>query len=260
MDPTRVLKNGFRKLRDLEVFTDLTIICGRQSYKVHKALVCAQSGYFHKMCCNSPYQASHVTITLGRLDDQCSYLSDAAKGHDDEKAVEQMIDFFYGLSDPVPEDSENRLNAYAQLFAVAVKYHVPGLRKVAVEGFDQVCESLCSDGGDLNDFAKAIEFVYTTTRSNVRELRTIVERLLDAEPHLLEEESIKEAVDSVPGFAHALLQKAYGLRKPCGESDRPQVSGSRCAYGMECQLEECWQCGLKHRGCSGQCPQLSQEL
>ncbi|KAK4902302.1 hypothetical protein LTR27_001206 [Elasticomyces elasticus] len=260
MDPTRVLRNGLERLRDKRLFTDLTISCGTKVFEVHKALVCAQSGYFRNLCSNSAFHGSQVTITLGRLDDQCSYLSDAAGEHDDEQAVQHMIDFFYSLGDPVPEYEEGRLTTYAQLFAVAVKYHVPGLRKVAEEGYQELTETLYGGHGDPSDFANAIKVIYTTTRSNVRDLRTIVESLFDTEKYLLEDESIKDVVNLVPGLAYELLRKAYGLCVADNVTKIPSQRRSRCACGMDCQLEECWQCGLKHRGCSGQCPQMSQEF
>ncbi|KAK3634627.1 hypothetical protein LTR56_015207 [Elasticomyces elasticus] len=208
MDATDELRSGLESLRANEDFTDLSIICGLKTYKTHKSLVCAQSEYFRKVCNNPSFRAPQVTVNLGRMDAHGSYLHKVAEEHDDEEAVKQMIDFFYTLDDPTPEHGDFPLTAYAQLFAIAVKYHVPGLRKIAVSGFNAVSDGLCNGHGDTTDFAQAIKVIYATTRSDVQELREIVEALLEAETELLDDDLVEEAVSSVPGLAYRLLLNA----------------------------------------------------
>lgn len=50
----------FCRLYKTEKFSDFTIVCGPQTFRVHKAVLCAQSEYFHALpkFAVSPTQAS----------------------------------------------------------------------------------------------------------------------------------------------------------------------------------------------------------
>ncbi|KAK5011378.1 hypothetical protein LTR28_003573 [Elasticomyces elasticus] len=63
-------------------YSDVTILSGRKSYAVHRAIVCPRSGFFDSACSNQFQE-----MQTGIID-----LSD-----DDDEAVEHMLHYFYYL-------------------------------------------------------------------------------------------------------------------------------------------------------------------
>ena len=55
------------------IYSDLTIICGDQSFKVHKNILHLQSPYFRKMLSGKFLEAVENTITLH--DDRPAYIA-----------------------------------------------------------------------------------------------------------------------------------------------------------------------------------------
>jgi hypothetical protein len=56
---------GYRKLLETGKFSDLTIKCRGESFKVHKAVVCSRSPFFMKAC-DSNFQVAAPTKGLFR--------------------------------------------------------------------------------------------------------------------------------------------------------------------------------------------------
>jgi BTB/POZ domain-containing protein len=54
---------GYRKLLETGKFSDLTIKCRGESFKVHKAVVCSRSPFFMKAC-DSNFQVAAPTKGL----------------------------------------------------------------------------------------------------------------------------------------------------------------------------------------------------
>lgn len=55
-------------------FSDVTLICGPDAYKVHKNIVCSRAEFFAraikfggKVCLWSPFQASRCPLVIGQL-------------------------------------------------------------------------------------------------------------------------------------------------------------------------------------------------
>jgi hypothetical protein len=83
--------DSWRSLFKSEEFSDFTIKCGPYEFKVHKAVICAQSEYFKAACRSNSFKegdAKLITLDTSDEDDPSC---------DDPEAVKRMIHFFYHL-------------------------------------------------------------------------------------------------------------------------------------------------------------------
>ncbi|KAM3546351.1 hypothetical protein ARSEF1564_000839 [Beauveria bassiana] len=83
-DP-RATQRSFTRLFDEGAYSDLTIVCGDDRYRVHKAIVCPRSKFFASAC-NGPFQEGESGVV---------HLPE-----DDPLAIKMMIHYFYHLDYP----------------------------------------------------------------------------------------------------------------------------------------------------------------
>ncbi|EXJ70004.1 uncharacterized protein A1O5_07077 [Cladophialophora psammophila CBS 110553] len=88
-------------------FTDLTITCAGENFKVHTVVVCTQSPFFNTAC-SGPWKESQNTIV------------DLAE--DDIEVVRRMIEFFYRAD--YTDFKDEKFTRHAQVFAIAIKYDI----------------------------------------------------------------------------------------------------------------------------------------
>ncbi|KAE8137929.1 hypothetical protein BDV38DRAFT_245915 [Aspergillus pseudotamarii] len=79
--PGRELLEALASLRCNPVYSDLTILCGQESYPVHKCIVCTRSDFFAKACDGKFKEASTREVIL----------------NEEPALVKQMIEYFYTL-------------------------------------------------------------------------------------------------------------------------------------------------------------------
>ncbi|PGH26555.1 hypothetical protein AJ80_01684 [Polytolypa hystricis UAMH7299] len=75
------LLDALASMRSDPKYSDLTILCGHDSYAVHRCVVCTRSDYLAKASDGKFREASTHTITL----------------HEDPALVKQMIEYLYTL-------------------------------------------------------------------------------------------------------------------------------------------------------------------
>ncbi|KAK4950752.1 hypothetical protein LTR10_010745 [Elasticomyces elasticus] len=92
-EPMDALKQGLAELYKSGNFTDFEIDRGRQIFKVHKAVICAQSRYFWAPCGKNYAEGSEGRIVLKAASDDDK--DDGAC--DDPQAIKLMVEFFYHL-------------------------------------------------------------------------------------------------------------------------------------------------------------------
>ncbi|KAM3523662.1 hypothetical protein NHJ13051_005000 [Beauveria bassiana] len=83
-DP-RATQRSFTRLFDEGAYSDLTIVCGDDRHRVHKAIVCPRSKFFASAC-NGPFQEGESGVV---------HLPE-----DDPLAIKMMIHYFYHLDYP----------------------------------------------------------------------------------------------------------------------------------------------------------------
>ncbi|KAK5693756.1 hypothetical protein LTR17_025067 [Elasticomyces elasticus] len=120
------LLEGLKEPYRTGLYSDLTIICGGQSFKVHKIVLQALSPVFRGMLGGEFKEASQKEITLE---------------HDEPDILASMLHFFYNTevlpaAAAATAAAQNTIKAegafLVQIYAIADKYDVPSLRTEAM--------------------------------------------------------------------------------------------------------------------------------
>ncbi|KAK5992066.1 hypothetical protein PT974_05463 [Cladobotryum mycophilum] len=185
------------------VYSDLTITCGRKEYHVHKVLLCTRSSFFKRIC-DGPFKEG-LSNTINLPDD-------------DPEAVDSMMCYIYngyyprknhGTHRPLGEEPETFeitagfeiefLTLHVKVYALAEKYDIPDLKKIALRGFQLL--SNCNAYNKV-EFANVCELAYTTTVDSDRGLRDAIIKTLYDNPKALDEEHIQAMLKQVPELSY----------------------------------------------------------
>ncbi|KAK3112447.1 hypothetical protein LTR53_011284 [Teratosphaeriaceae sp. CCFEE 6253] len=220
-----------QSLHESDEYSDLTIVCGDDTYKVHKAIVCTQSPVLRAACkAGTLKEGAENTIALFPLS---TLVSDDDLDRDDPAAVRRMIHFLsHGDYDVAPwrEYTCGDDNAgHARVFAVAVKYGLEGLRALAAAHYADVIRGYPGDCSH-QDVAAAVRIVHATTPPEVEELRTATcSLLLRDSAELLWWGCVRAAINSVDGLGFELMLLAV--------EQRNRVSGVLMRHRQETDCE-----------------------
>lgn len=166
----------FAHYYDTGEHSDLTIICGSRTFKVHKIVLGAQSEYFRAACRTDAFKEGETGIINLQAHDSAS--TNAQDGCDDPSLVEMMLRLLYRNTYEDVETSchtiacalencDGNMIHHAKMFAIAVKYHIPPLKAFAAAKFTIAIRKHFAH----NNFADALDVVFTTTPDEVRDLR-----------------------------------------------------------------------------------------
>lgn len=234
--------SSLTRLYAQDSLSDLTIICGSRTYKVHKAILCPRSAWFEAACRRDGFrEGSDNVITIEAASDSPG--ADNV-GKDFEEAVAHMIYYFYHMeykvkqapskaenSEPVnktaasPASAEQdladlysqkstaegrNLTMHAHVYSTAVKYGVAGLEALAAYNFDLTL----SEGMSTSDFAAALSVVFTTTAPDkplLKDLLTdVLADMVREDFGLVKDTDIATAINNVEGLALELLERCRG--------------------------------------------------
>ncbi|KAK4895212.1 hypothetical protein LTR49_028294 [Elasticomyces elasticus] len=90
--PVEVPMQGLAELYESGKLSDFEISCGRYTFNVHKAVVCAQSKYFHAPCGREYAEGQRGSIKLKAVSE-----TDGDEACDDPEAIKLMFQYFYHL-------------------------------------------------------------------------------------------------------------------------------------------------------------------
>lgn len=139
------LRHGMKRLYRAESTSDLTIVCGERTWKVHKFCLSAQSDYFFSACYGNFSEATRHEIAL----------------HDENPAVlDAFIYHLYHFDYTASIGNSSSLMVFhVRMYVIADQYLVWPLRALAAETFDKSAKAFWSSAA----FAEAVIEVYATT-------------------------------------------------------------------------------------------------
>ncbi|KAL4969780.1 BTB/POZ domain-containing protein [Aspergillus stella-maris] len=150
-DMAACLKSWYRTAK----FTDVTIITPEKEFRVHKLVICSQSGYFARMFSGN-WLISETHKNTVKLEG------------DDSRFVQTMIDFMYGFAyDTTKYGNMSPMMFHVAAYPIADKYDVTKMEEHIKEKF----ERLVGIYWDMDDLSFAIEEVYHVLPSCERGLR-----------------------------------------------------------------------------------------
>ncbi|PNP79251.1 hypothetical protein FNYG_07327 [Fusarium nygamai] len=244
--------------------SDLTIICGNNRYRVHKLILSTGSKFF-KVACTGTYKESDGEINLpdddpaavrkmiGYLynidynptrtqmpdyeDDVEAELSDTE--YDGEaryrmklfgaefikrKRIKQLKEHERGGWKAEESPISSQLCLQAKVYALGEKYGMQGLKNAAKGAFES--EIQIGNVG-VDEFAEAVEEVYTSTVSEDRGLRDVVVRMIEQDILLLDHVVVREVMRATDFALDVLLYMSQGMRSQARSRDSSQAVSLR---------------------------------
>ncbi|KAI1013630.1 hypothetical protein LB503_010604 [Fusarium chuoi] len=245
-------------------YSDLTIVCGNNRYRVHRNIICARSKFFD-VSCDSGFKESNGEIMLpdddpAAVQKMIGYIynieytpeTTQMQEHDDDVEVE-LSDTDYDASEryrmklfgaefverkrikrlkerkwaswkvdePIPS---SQLSLHAKVYALGEKYRIEGLKKEAKIKFESEIQS---GNVGVDDFAEAVEEVYTSTVGEDRGLRDVVVKMIERDILLLDHVVVREVMRVTDFALDVLLYMSQGMRSQTRFKDSLQTVSLR---------------------------------
>ena len=229
--PSRLLNSGKG--------SDLTLTCGGQKFKVHKAIICSRSDFFAAACWSGFKVNTQNNMGLSQLSiEQEAQTNCIDLPDDDPNVLSKLIGYLYGFdyddsyipsvqtsytSLNQPKLSSANLCLHASLYIMSDKYNVKGLKTITCDRFAktlyQSIPRLLSHGLEgatdlLADMKPAVEMIYNqTAASNDPLCRVILHFFKDNVKHFVNLATFKNLLAQFPDLSHSLLTHAVLTRE-----------------------------------------------
>ncbi|KAI4622193.1 hypothetical protein J4E83_004933 [Alternaria metachromatica] len=216
----------FKNLLASGEFSDLTVTCGPDSYKVHKNVVCSRAEFFSRAVKFGGKETEQGSVDLPedepaivKLMMQYIYEGEYDPTLPDNRLSNSMQPechhtcrgFTCGLcyvaptaptALPIP-GSPTQLMVHAKLYEIADKYDVVGLKELVIEKFKRACHSFWNDPS----FAAAAHHVFSTTPEHDKGLRDIVSKTIaEHMTELVKKPEVEALLTEFNGLAFGLLK------------------------------------------------------
>ncbi|KAF5989215.1 kelch repeat BTB domain-containing protein [Fusarium coicis] len=230
-------------------YSDLTIICGNNRYQVHRNILCARSKFFD-VSCGTEFKESSGEINLpdddpaavqkmirylynidynptrtqmpDYEDDVEAELSDTEYDGEaryrmklfgaefiERKRIKRLKEHEWGGWKAEESPISSQLCLQAKVYALGEKYGIQGLKNVAKGAFESEIQS---GNVGVDEFAEAVEEVYTSTVSEDRGLRDVVVRMIEQDILLLDHVVVREVMRATDFALDVLLYMSRGMR------------------------------------------------
>ncbi|KAH0372499.1 hypothetical protein KCU65_g1146, partial [Aureobasidium melanogenum] len=224
-DPRDLLASTISNLHKSGAYSDLKIVCGSDTYNVHKNIICPQSSFFRAACRPDTFKEDQTgTITLpsnpGRIvDAQSSPITpdefDWDLDVETTKSVRDMIYYFYHHdyhTEPAPEFkklefdewlSRGPLAQHVRMYAMGEKYGVTGLKALALRKITpdkvEALRGLCT----------ATVVAYTSTPDTDQGMRRKMTELFLEFPRVVQDVTIEKMLQGLPDLVYALFREVW---------------------------------------------------
>ncbi|CAN9445098.1 unnamed protein product [Alternaria alternata] len=181
-------------------YSDLTIQCGDDVYKVHKVVVCTRAGFFARAIKFGGKEALENVINLPE---------------DEPRAIACLMRYLY--SGTYNDDHLGNLvlklaalhdasNSHSEVYEIAEKYEVTGLKELACKNFTLACETFWDDEA----FPIAIKHALSTTIAEDRGLRDVIIKTISSHDSLVRKAEIQAVMLEHSDLAVGVLLKKAG--------------------------------------------------
>ncbi|KAK5706182.1 hypothetical protein LTR97_001169 [Elasticomyces elasticus] len=193
-----VLISGLQDLYATGRYSDLTLVCGRRSFKVHKAVLHAHSSVFRTMLSGDFAEANQSTIPLP---------------DDSPDSLEVLLYYMYhdeylkfDTDDYTHNFNANSPRAIVHAYAIADKYDVPGLQLLATY---RLAEIVNFESHELHFAISAVRTISEcTTESDSTLWDVVVPKVRKQLRWLAGDDSFLKLLREVPELNKKLLQCA----------------------------------------------------
>ncbi|KAI4659342.1 uncharacterized protein J4E78_005769 [Alternaria triticimaculans] len=209
----------FKNLLASGEFSDLTVTCGPDSYKVHKNVVCSRAEFFSRAVKFGGKETEQGSVDLPedepaivKLMMQYIYEGEYDPALPDSGLSSSIQPEVTASSTPTASQSRNplpipgsstQLMVHAKLYEIADKYDVVGLKELVIEKFKRACHSFWNDPS----FAAAAHHVFSTTPEHDKGLRDIVSKTIaEHMAELVKKPEVEALLTEFNGLAFGLLK------------------------------------------------------
>lgn len=149
-----------------------------------------------------------------------------------------MMEHFYKCDYTLTTEKDTMVT-HAKVFAMAVKYHVDGLRTLTARRFAAATEAMERKKNVEDDFVAALDIVYRWTADGVTELRDIVADTINNLFSAMRAHSgVVEALTNIPGLAFDVLRRSS---LACAQTKH---------HGLTVKDLQCRACKVATRSCN----------
>jgi hypothetical protein len=202
----------------------LKIVCGSETYNVHKAIICPQSEFFRAACRPDAFQEGKTGVVrlpfnpgrdMAALNapikpDEFDWDLDV----EDASAIKLMIHYFYHHdypSETLTYSNHNSmvaeilakgvLTVHSKMYAMGEKYQVSGLKALAVRKFRLNWSKTCAG------FSTAIVIAFMSTPEADQGLREVIVGKLCSAPGIAKAQMMDDTIKQIPELVYALYRK-----------------------------------------------------
>lgn len=212
----------------------MVLVSTEKTYRAHRAVVCLQSPVISKDCVSNTINTNWIKPNNFGV----SYATTISFtfGSDDSRSVDCIIQYFY-LSDydiprsipatgdkPVvvakddPSNSatgdttsdDSCLVTHVKVFALAGKYDVPHLRMLSLNKFEAAARLHWKS----KYLVEAAREAYTSTVSDMQDMRTAVVKIIYTQQELMDEKHIQDLLMGVPRISYDLNMYFHSMVTP----------------------------------------------